>query len=89
MLRNFTAVEVLNAKIVDDLKQKSEAKKRKINPVFRLPDAILHGTVNAENVERLDNQVDKNEEKGIDEKFSIHIFRYVFRGIDLGNFKIS
>ena len=72
ILRNLATVEVLNPEIIDDLEQKSEAKQGKINAVMRLPDAILHRTVNAENVERLDNQVDKDEEKGIYEKFSIH-----------------
>ena len=34
MLRNLTAVKILNAKIIDDLEQKSEAKKREINAII-------------------------------------------------------
>lgn len=72
MLRNLTAIEVLNTEIVNDLEQKSEAKKREINAIILFAHAVLHRTVNTENIERLDNQIDNNEEKGIDEKFSIH-----------------
>ena len=80
MLRNLAAIKVLNPKIVDNLEQKSEAKQGKINSISRLPHPILHRTVNPEDVKRFDNQVDKDEKKGIDEKFSIHVGSFVLSG---------
>jgi hypothetical protein len=77
MLRYFTAIVVLNPEIIDDLEQKSEAKKREINAVIDFPHAILHRTVNTENVKRLDDEIDNDDEKGIDKKFSIHIYRCI------------
>ena len=82
MLRNLAAIEVLNPKIVDNLEQKSEAKQGEINPISRLAHTILHRTVNPEYVKRLDNQVDNDEKKRIDEKFSIHVGLFVFRFFD-------
>lgn len=73
MLRDVSIVVLLNAEIIDYLKQKSESEKGKIKPVFASGKSVLNRSINPEKVKRFDKEINRNEENNIDEKFPIHV----------------
>jgi hypothetical protein len=58
MLGNFATIEILNAKVAQNLEQVSQAEQRKIHTINLRADHVLHRPVNAENEKRLDDQID-------------------------------
>ena len=72
VLRNATVVVILDPRIVDDLKKVGKIEQYKIKAVRAGFYGVLHSPVNAENIKRLDQQVDENQKKQVRQKLPIH-----------------
>ena len=58
MLRNIARIEVLYAKIHDNLKQTAEIEQRKIQAIRLRPNLVLHAPIYTKNKKWLDEQID-------------------------------
>ncbi len=72
MLRQLPVVVVLNAKVIDNLKQEGEVEQREVQPVLGFRYRILHPPVDAKEVERLDEQVGRQQENDVEQEFALH-----------------
>ena len=71
MLADVAVVEILNAEVVQDLEQVGNVEQRKIQAIVAVGHAVLYRQINAEDKKRLDQQVDKNQEQDVEQKFAV------------------
>jgi len=71
VLADVPVVKALNAEIIENLKNIGQIHQRKIQSVF-LARPVLHRQVDPKNKKRLYQQVDKEQEKDVDDKFAVH-----------------
>ena len=71
MPANVGIVEVLNAKIADDLKNIGQKQEGKIEPVFPFRCAVLNLQINTKNKKWLYQYVDKNQKQYIYDEFAV------------------
>ena len=72
VLRDGAAVEVGDAEVEQDVEKVGEVEKRLIGAVGGITEDVLHLTVDAENPERLHQQVEKQQEKDIFDEAVLH-----------------
>lgn len=66
MLRDIAVIKILNSEIVDNLKKKGKIEEREVNTVLARCDRILDRAVDSKDIERFDQEIDRNEKKNID-----------------------
>ena len=66
------AVEILNAEISEHVKKKGEVEEREVETVIALGNQVLHRSVDAEDVERLDQEVDQDQQADVEQEFAVH-----------------
>ncbi len=71
MLADVAVVETLNPEIIENLKNIGQIHQSEIQAVFRSY-PILYRQVDPENKKGLYQQVDKEQEKDVDDKFAVH-----------------
>ena len=71
--RDVTVVEVGDSHIENHIEEESEIQYGKIEPVLFRPDTILHTDINSENPERLDKQVQENQQTDVE--YEIPLFQ--------------
>ena len=71
MLTDVPVVVVLDAEVAENLEQIGKIQQGKVDAVFRT-NLVLHRKVDPENKKRLYQQVDKEQEKDVDDKFAVH-----------------
>jgi hypothetical protein len=72
ILCNIPVVEAGNAKIEQDIKQECKIENRKVKAVFTGSRDVLHGTVDAQNPEWLDQQIKEKQKPQVSEKLTLH-----------------
>lgn len=60
LLSNGPAIEILNSKIGDNLKDECDVKNPKIKPKDIRSDSILNTGLNKKDIKRLDQKIDQN-----------------------------
>ena len=71
MLTNIPVVEILDAKVVQNLKNVGQVQQGEIQSIIG-PDFVLHVQVDSEYKNRLYQQVDKEQQENIEQKGAIH-----------------
>ena len=72
VLRDVPVVEIGDAEIEQDVEQEGEVKEGKIKSVFGGSYSILNYAVNPENPERFDQDIQKEQEGQVGDKFLLH-----------------
>jgi hypothetical protein len=72
VLGDVPVVEIRNAEIQKNIEKKGEVEYDGIKTVIGSADRILHGKVNPEDPEGLDQQVQEKEQSEVGQKFSLH-----------------
>ena len=72
VLRDRTAVEIGDAEVEENIKEVGEIEKCLVSAVRSVAKQVLHLTVNAENPERLHQQVEKQQENDIFDEAVLH-----------------
>ena len=73
VLRHSTAVEVGDAEVEEDIEKVGKVKKGLVGAVRSIAKQVLHLTVDAENPERLHQQVEKQQENDIFDEAVLHL----------------
>ena len=74
MLRDVLIVISCYAEIENDVQQERKVKERVIKSVRLRADGKLHIPVNAQQPERLDEQIQCNDQRKVGNKFPLHAF---------------
>ena len=72
MLGNIAVVKIGDAEIQQDIEKECEIEQVLVKSIIREPDRILHRPVNAEDPERLDQQVQQDQECQVEQEFFLH-----------------
>lgn len=72
MLGNIPVVKIGDANIQQDIQQEGEVKQGKIKPILRSTYLVLDRPVNAQYPKRLNQQIQKQQEGQIGDKFLLH-----------------
>ena len=72
MPADVPVVEILDAEVIDNLKQQDKTAECKVQPVLPFTYAVLYTQVYAENEQRLDEHIDEHQKKDVEEEFSVH-----------------
>lgn len=76
MLGYIAIIEICNPNIKKYIKQERKIKNGEIEPVINKPNRILHGAIDPEYPEWLDQEVQQQQQSKIDEEFLLH-YRFV------------
>ena len=71
MLAEVTTVKILYPEVIQYLKNIGQVEQREIQTVV-LPYPVLHGQVDAENEKGLYQEIDKDQEQDVEDKFAVH-----------------
>lgn len=82
VLADVAVIKTLDSEIIENLKNIGQIHERKIQTVV-LPGPVLYAQVDPKNKKRLYQQVDKEQEKDVDDKFTVHAAKVDHDGQDL------
>jgi hypothetical protein len=72
VLRNVPVVEIRDPEIQKNIEEKREIENNEIEPVIRNPGDILNIPVDCKNPDRLDQQVQRQQQAKVCQKFPLH-----------------
>ena len=72
VLRDIPRIEIIDPKIEEYVEQHAQTEQREVHAVLLRPHSLLHFRIYTEYIERLDQQVQKEEKSEIDKEFTLH-----------------
>ena len=73
VLGYISIIEICDTKIEKNIKEKCKIEYRKIEAIFARSSYILNSTIDAENPERLNQEIKKQKKSKIGYKFTLHL----------------
>ena len=71
-MRNISVVKIRDTQVEQNIEEKRKIEQGIVGAIFNCTGGILHGAVDSQQPERFDQQVEKQQESQIGDKFFLH-----------------